>query len=657
MKKLLLLSLLLLTFVFALNAGTARNVYQKVLCENPVDVLTLVTNTGVTTSAEYNISVWMTERPAEVLTTVVGAPGYTPAGALRIAKLGSAPNQYVAILVQIGTFTTQWVSGNHLRYSVTHIATGENAQFEMVIPAGTTTVNETVNTQIIPPAPAGPTTFDINVTSVPTGQLIYLGGVSTTFSTPHVFTENAGFSGLYSVMNPAYTWVPANYQVTDLQANTPINFVGTFIPIVVTPNPAINPMPADMATITRAWDAPATDVVTLMWEPAADGAAPVGYKLIWNGGAAMDLGLVTEYTTPAIGAGDYSWKVIPYANDIVGPGKGVALKTTVKTATRTIVSGAKGENNGGATWAFSIAYDAEPVVVVTPLDETDPIMVAILDGTPLPISTVTNPIVGTYICNFVGIGDIVIPVLPLQRAFALIGGVWVEGDYAINIGFATWMNVNFDAKGLVPVVVVEPTLPVTLSSFTAVPAAQSFVALTWVSESESNMLGYRVYRNETSDFSTATLITPSMIGATNTSTQVTYKLEDREVALNTTYYYWLESVDMTSSEIHGYVTATVTGNVAPELPTVTVMSNVYPNPFRMGNNANIDVALKAGETGTVTVYNILGQSVKTFPVTQGTQKLTWNGRDSKGNACGSGIYFYKLSTPSMNQTKKMVIVK
>jgi len=114
---------------------------------------------------------------------------------------------------------------------------------------------------------------------------------------------------------------------------------------------------------------------------------------------------------------------------------------------------------------------------------------------------------------------------------------------------------------------------------------------------------------------------------------------------------------MTSSEIHGYVTATVTGNVAPELPIATVMSNVYPNPFRMGNNATIDVALKAGETGTVTVYNTLGQSVKTFPVTQGTQKLTWNGRDSNGNACGSGIYFYKLSTPSMNQTRKMVIVK
>ncbi|MDY0151631.1 MAG: T9SS type A sorting domain-containing protein [Candidatus Cloacimonas sp.] len=225
----------------------------------------------------------------------------------------------------------------------------------------------------------------------------------------------------------------------------------------------------------------------------------------------------------------------------------------------------------------------------------------------------------------------------------------------------TFSGVDFTAKeGEVAILLSEgevTTLPVELSFFDAITTAQSFVALTWVSESESQMLGYRVYRNESSDINSATMITPIMIGATNTSTQVTYRHEDREVALNTTYYYWLESVDMTSSELHGPITATVTGNATPELPTATVMSNVYPNPFRMCNNANIDVAVKAGETGTVTVYNILGQSVKTFPVTQGTQKLNWNGRDSKGNACGSGIYFYKLSTPSMNQTKKMVIVK
>jgi len=93
------------------------------------------------------------------------------------------------------------------------------------------------------------------------------------------------------------------------------------------------------------------------------------------------------------------------------------------------------------------------------------------------------------------------------------------------------------------------------------------------------------------------------------------------------------------------------------LPETTTMKNAYPNPFRMNSSTTIDVAVKAGENGIVTIYNILGQAVKTFKVSEGTTKINWNGRDAKGNACGSGIYFYKLSTPSMNQTKKMVIVK
>ena len=87
------------------------------------------------------------------------------------------------------------------------------------------------------------------------------------------------------------------------------------------------------------------------------------------------------------------------------------------------------------------------------------------------------------------------------------------------------------------------------------------------------------------------------------------------------------------------------------------MRNAYPNPFAANGSTNIEVNLKAGENGTVTIYNVLGQTVRTFSVSEGNHMINWNGRDSKGNACGSGIYFYKLSTPSMNVTKKMVIVK
>jgi len=86
----------------------------------------------------------------------------------------------------------------------------------------------------------------------------------------------------------------------------------------------------------------------------------------------------------------------------------------------------------------------------------------------------------------------------------------------------------------------------------------------------------------------------------------------------------------------------------------SLLGNAYPNPFRSGvsNSTNINVTIKAGETGTVTIFNIKGQTVKTFPLKAGEHTLTWDGKDSS-----SGIYFYKLITPSIHTTKKLVLLK
>ena len=203
----------------------------------------------------------------------------------------------------------------------------------------------------------------------------------------------------------------------------------------------------------------------------------------------------------------------------------------------------------------------------------------------------------------------------------------------------------------------DPTLPVELSYFAATLTAENFVNIAWTTQTETNMNGFNIYRNEGSE-NLAGAIQIAYIPATNTSTTQNYKHIDREVENGHTYYYWLECVEMNNhSTFNGPSPVYVDGPTPPVLPEYTTMQNAYPNPFRAGDGTTIKVDVKAGDTGTVTIYNILGQVVKTFPVTQGTNNLTWNARDSKGNLCGNGIYFYKLSTNSLNQTKKMVIVK
>jgi hypothetical protein len=266
-----------------------------------------------------------------------------------------------------------------------------------------------------------------------------------------------------------------------------------------------------------------------------------------------------------------------------------------------------------------------------------------------------------------GIRDVIVP-----KPVGYVGVPWwcwmaqggvvtaaVGNPLAGDVMSYTFVAVNFDAKGEVEIFINdEPTLPVELSSFAATLTAQNFVKLTWVSETETNLSGYRVYRSESSVEASAEAIS-GLIDASNTSSTKTYNHIDNEVSAATTYYYWLEVVEMDgTSKLHGPTNVYVETpeSIVPSL--VTNMYNAYPNPFKTNSSTSIAYEVKAGETGTITIYNIVGQVVKTVPVTETTspKTFTWNGRDSKGNACGSGIYFYKLSTPSKNVTKKMVIV-
>lgn len=203
----------------------------------------------------------------------------------------------------------------------------------------------------------------------------------------------------------------------------------------------------------------------------------------------------------------------------------------------------------------------------------------------------------------------------------------------------------------------EPNVPVTLSSFTASLTAQNAVRIAWVSETETNLLGYRLYRNESASAVNSQLITPELIPATNSSSQQSYAHTDSEVEPGHTYYYWLESVEAFSSAFWGPASVLVEETAPPLLPELSALHAAYPNPFRSADPARIKVELKAGETGTLCIYNLQGQRVHSYPVSQGWQTLAWDGRDSHGKPCASGVYLYRLSTPTLSQTRKLVLQK
>jgi hypothetical protein len=203
-----------------------------------------------------------------------------------------------------------------------------------------------------------------------------------------------------------------------------------------------------------------------------------------------------------------------------------------------------------------------------------------------------------------------------------------------------------------------PILPVELSNFSAMMTASRFVNISWTSQSETNMLGYRVFRSESPNLADAEMITPTMIDATNTSTTCTYNKEDHEVQAGNTYWYWLQSIDFVGEEFHGPASVRVTDE--PNTPGVTEQTGIislYPNPLRPGGTLTMDVNVKSGEQAVATVYNSRGQAITTYTVNEGNHKLAWNGLDSNGNKCSSGMYYFRISSDSISQTRKLVIVK
>ena len=94
------------------------------------------------------------------------------------------------------------------------------------------------------------------------------------------------------------------------------------------------------------------------------------------------------------------------------------------------------------------------------------------------------------------------------------------------------------------------------------------------------------------------------------------------------------------------------------IPKTYQLSQNYPNPFNPQTLIKYDLP----EPGPVniTVYNILGQKVKTLMdehQEMGYKFVYWDGKDEEGKEVASGIYFYKIKTKEFEKTKKMVLLK
>jgi flagellar hook assembly protein FlgD len=161
------------------------------------------------------------------------------------------------------------------------------------------------------------------------------------------------------------------------------------------------------------------------------------------------------------------------------------------------------------------------------------------------------------------------------------------------------------------------------------------------------------------------------VSATDFATSVNYVIPaggtiNFEIMLNTTTIgtYNADLVVSADDPVTSIVTIPLTAVVLPvangdqNAVIVTALKGNYPNPFNP--ETSIFYSVKGDAKVNVTIYNLLGQKVKTLVngnTKSGNHSIKWNGKDDAGRNVTSGVYFYRMEAGKYTSTQKMILMK
>jgi hypothetical protein len=161
--------------------------------------------------------------------------------------------------------------------------------------------------------------------------------------------------------------------------------------------------------------------------------------------------------------------------------------------------------------------------------------------------------------------------------------------------------------------------------------------VSWDPRSNENIISYRVHWGFSSG------LYSHHADAGNTTF---YEIENVQAGAN--YYCAVTSVDQWGLEsvYSTEVSARISDDPgSPELPLQWELQAGYPNPFRQGQVSTVRLAVPEPADFTLTVYNVLGQKVRTLhsgAKSAGQYFFYWDGRDDGRHILPSASYFYYL---------------
>ena len=219
----------------------------------------------------------------------------------------------------------------------------------------------------------------------------------------------------------------------------------------------------------------------------------------------------------------------------------------------------------------------------------------------------------------------------------------------------------------------DKPLSVELSALTATTTIDN-VTIKWSTATETNNLGFNIYRSETKDGKYIKLNARLIEGAGTDATPHDYSVTDDNVILGQTYYYYIEDVDFTRHTDKSDIIQVTVGQqtepvisdrlkMKPVIPDMFTLLQNYPNPFNP--DTWIPYKLSKDANVVIRVYNANGKIVRTLHLenqvagmyTDKGRAAHWDGKNERGDEVASGLYFYTLQAGKFTATKRMVILK
>lgn len=246
--------------------------------------------------------------------------------------------------------------------------------------------------------------------------------------------------------------------------------------------------------------------------------------------------------------------------------------------------------------------------------------------------------------------------------YPMVNGAKSDFEDAINSGrgwfatgfversFINFFFIDFDGwpQQNPPYIEVTYTaVPVELISFSG-NVTEGNVVLNWQTATETNNKGFEIERRQESGVRYQVWEKIGFVQGNGTSTEMhSYSFMDENV-IPGKYYYRLKQIDFNvKSEYSKEV------EVQVDAPAAFALQQNYPNPFNP--ITRIEYSIPKDGSVNLTVYNILGQKVKTL-VNENMKEGKYEVRFD-ASSLASGVYYYRLESGDNILLKKMILLK